>query len=173
MINNKKAISAIIGYVLLISFAVVISAFVYSWMSSYVPTEELKCPDGISIYIQSATIDSSNLELTIKNNGRFNIAGYFIRGAATLEQKLTTIELSQYLDTSTGSQKLNPGVKLILSGGTEIEDENILNPTQTFSNTFKAIPTIARIEITPFIYKEQDNKKRLVICTESTATKEI
>jgi len=38
---NKKGISVIIGYLLLVSFAIIISGMVYVWMKTYVPTEKL------------------------------------------------------------------------------------------------------------------------------------
>jgi hypothetical protein len=49
---NKKGISVMIGYVLLVSAAIIMGAITYNWMKIYVPTnEDLKCPDGISIAI--------------------------------------------------------------------------------------------------------------------------
>ena len=56
---NKKGVSVIIGYVLLIAFAILISAGVYAWLKTYVPREPLNCPDGVSIFVKEAGFNSS------------------------------------------------------------------------------------------------------------------
>ena len=75
--KDKKAVSVLIGYVLLVVFAVILAAIVYQWLRTYVPTESLNCPDGASIFISDANYCENALSLTIKNNGRFDLAGYY------------------------------------------------------------------------------------------------
>ena len=41
-ITNKKAISPMIGYILLISAAVVMSVIVYTWLRTYIPKAALE-----------------------------------------------------------------------------------------------------------------------------------
>lgn len=79
---DKKGISIMIGYVLLITAAIAMSFIVYSWMKTYVPQEELKCPDDVSMTIKEVKCNSANYQMTvtIKNNGLFNIDGYVIKG---------------------------------------------------------------------------------------------
>ena len=48
---HKKGVSVMIGYVLLISFAVVMAGLVYHWAKTYIPREEVKCQEGVSIFI--------------------------------------------------------------------------------------------------------------------------
>ena len=50
--RGKKGVSIIIGYVILIAVAITMSFLVYAWMKSYVPKEELKCPDDVFIRIR-------------------------------------------------------------------------------------------------------------------------
>ena len=85
---NKKAVSLIVSYVLLISIGLSIAGLVYGWLRFYSNMEETeKCPDGIHIAIMSASysngsrVDGMNLSLnlTIQNRGRFNVTGYIIR----------------------------------------------------------------------------------------------
>ena len=42
-----------IGYILLITFAIVIAVVVFQWLKTYVPKEGIACPDEVSIYISS------------------------------------------------------------------------------------------------------------------------
>mgnify|MGYP001608145256 CR=1 FL=1 len=72
-----------IGYVLLITAAIAMSFIVYSWMKTYVPKGELKCPDDVSMTItDTIRCTDAKMIVTIKNNGLFNIDGYTIKGDA-------------------------------------------------------------------------------------------
>ena len=90
-----------IGYVLLITFAVIMGAIIYQWMKTYVPKDSLDCPDDVSVFIKDIACEGSagnfQLSLTLKNSGMFNIAGYFIHAANETGQELATIDLSQYI----------------------------------------------------------------------------
>ena len=66
--RDKKAVSIMIGYILLITFAVVIAAVVLTWLKTYVPRQGLECPDGVSIYILDSELDRNDLVLTLRNN---------------------------------------------------------------------------------------------------------
>ena len=96
---NKKGVSVIIGYVLLISLAVVMGGVMYAWMKSYVPKDNFDCPDGTSMYIRNYFYDctTKTLNLTLWNNGRFDIAGYYIRAANSSTLGLATINLFTYV----------------------------------------------------------------------------
>ena len=61
--KDKRGISVMVGYVLLVTFAIIISVIVYNWMQSYVPQEDLECEDGVSLIIQKY-----NCDLEIENN---------------------------------------------------------------------------------------------------------
>jgi len=101
--KNKKAISAMIGYILLISIAVVMSVIIFTWLKTYIPKAALECPDTTSLFIKNYTcVEGGELNLTIRNNGNFNVAGYFIRVANVSGQELATIDLSQKLKSEFG-----------------------------------------------------------------------
>jgi len=84
---SKKAVSEIISYVLLIVIALGISAAVYQWMSVRIPDVSETCPEDVSLYIKNYNCNESVcssgkcLNLTIKNNGNFNIDGIFMRAS--------------------------------------------------------------------------------------------
>ena len=82
MRKNLKGISVLISYVLLVVLSIAMAAIVYTVIryKSTLP-EEIKCPEGTSIYLYNYSCDAglNKLNLTIKNNGFFNISGVSVR----------------------------------------------------------------------------------------------
>jgi len=81
---NKLAVSLMISYVLLISIGVALSIGVYIWLKDYANiNEKIDCKDGTSLVVERYSIeyqpdDNRTLNLFIKNNGLFNVSGFFI-----------------------------------------------------------------------------------------------
>ena len=63
--KNKRGISIVVGYVLLVSFAVFMGVVVYQWMKTFVPKETLDCPEGTSLFIKDYTYKCSTGELNL------------------------------------------------------------------------------------------------------------
>jgi len=147
-----------IGYVLLVVAVVIMGVLVAQWIKSYVPGKSLECPDDTSIFIKNYSCDSTELQITLKNNGKFNLSGYFIRATDSPEQELATIDLSSKL----------------LAGGVQVgnyilfvqSEENTLGPNSDTTQKFDLteISPIYLVEITPVRYQEEDNKIRFVSC---------
>lgn len=79
---NKRGISVMIGYILLVSIGLGLSAMVFSWLIHYVPTAEtFECPDGLSLSIRNVKCDSVNrvLNFSVKNTGLFTVDGFSIK----------------------------------------------------------------------------------------------
>ena len=81
---QKKGVSEIVSYVLLISITFAIAGMVYAWLIFYVtPGKETKCDEGISLTIRSykynCTASGNPLNVTIQNRGLFNFDGYVVR----------------------------------------------------------------------------------------------
>jgi hypothetical protein len=155
--KDKKAVSLMVGYVLLVTIAIIMGAIVYQWMRSYVPRESIECPDGVSIYIKEVNCEVSGsdyiLNLSITNNGRFNVDGYFIRSAAAADAAIAGDDLSESI-VSGGS-----------SAGGVVRWPSTLEPGRDASKAvFKLDSNIAFIEVTPIIYETIENKIRLVNC---------
>jgi len=147
-----------IGYILLVTAAVILSIIVYQWIKSYAPGKSLECPTDTSIFIKNYSCDSSELEITLKNNGRFNLAGYFIRVTDAPEQELATIDLS--------SKILEGGFKVRNSILFAEGEENTLEPNSEATHKFNLIEIspIYSVEITPVRYQEETNTLRFVSC---------
>ena len=79
---NKKGVSEIVSYVLLISITFAIASIVYAWLMFYVtPGKELKCDEGVSLTIRSVFYNctTKSLNVSLQNRGLFNIDGYRVR----------------------------------------------------------------------------------------------
>jgi len=162
--GKKKGISIMVSYVLLVVFVIIIGALVYQWLKTYVPAQALECPDGVSIFIKDADFNSSNSQLIIilRNNGRFNLAGYFIHATNSSNQELPTIDLSVYLN-DTLSQGMVFGNSVLFF---EIGD-NLFQPGSEKSYFFDIPRSIGEphlIRITPTRFQDVDERERFVSC---------
>lgn len=160
-IRNKKGLSVIVGYVLLIAFAMVMGGLVYYWMKSYIPTDGIKCPEGVSVFIEDYSCDFPRLTMTIKNNGKFNIDGYFIRGANNSNQEIATIDLSD--ESGGGIVSFEMGKSL------NTGDSN----QKTFDLADKSPAGVYLIDIIPIRYEVIDNKRKLATCSEARISEKI
>jgi flagellin-like protein len=170
---NKRGVSEIIGYILLIAIVVVISIFVYGFLKTFVPQESLTCPDGTSIsipaYVYNCTVglkSSNTLNLSIYNDGTFSIAGYFIHASNDSTQKIAAIDLTPYFFGPPGYRAANSilfSYYNVLDPGKE-ESININAYNLSLSLPQIATGTISKIEIIPIRYVEVNGKSRTASC---------
>ena len=75
MMMNKKAVSLMVSYVLLVSIVIIMSVSIFVWMKSVANVEPVvDCEDGTSLIVVKTTCDNSGIQIDVKNNGkRFNI----------------------------------------------------------------------------------------------------
>ena len=163
--NSRKGVSVIIGYVLLVTFAIVMGGIVYQWMKTYIPKDTLECDEGVSIFLKDYSCNDLELSLTLKNNGRFNVAGYFIHATTDPSQELAVIDLSQ--EITGGGNKVGNVIRFGLG------DENSMKPNDEKTSIFQLTNEIYSIEIIPVRFQVEDNKKRLVSCGTSKIKEEI
>src|SRR3989344_3228562 len=79
-LNNKRGLSNVIAYALLIVMTIALSTVVFIWLQLYVgETEIAECPNGVDLVIKEYICNGNNLNVTIKNQGRFSAEGYRIR----------------------------------------------------------------------------------------------
>lgn len=174
MYKSKKGVSIMIGYVLLISLAVVMGGIIYSWARTQIPQDEIGCDDGISLFIKKATCSSNvthhSLNLTLTNNGRFSVGGFLLYGSNNSNVTVATFDLTGNIsaDESYISEKhlfwLKPGVKF--AGGT-----NSLDPGKpvyvNFTIPRDSINIIESIEIIPMRWQEINGRERALSCGNS------
>ena len=155
--QNKKSVSPMIAYILLVVGAIAMGGLVYQWMKSYVPADEVKCDDGVSVLIESAicTEDGGiyNLDLKIKNNGRFSIAGVYIKATKDMEAKIAT-------------------ENLVLEGNVYFHPQSVKSNSfstgKYLGNSFPITSKINKagfyVEVTPMQYKVVNNKNTEAFC---------
>ena len=171
MLGQKRGVSVLVGYVLLVVFVIVIAAIVFAWLRSYVPAEALNCPDGTSVFIQEASFNSATnpaqLNITIKNNGRFDIAGFFIHATNNSSQEVETIDLSNY---ST--------VEDDVFGNSIVYEfnENFIGSDEIASSTFNipsSLGTLYLVRIIPVRFQIEDNRERFVSCGDARTERSV
>lgn len=170
--KKTKALSLMVGYVLLVVFALVLGVIVYNFLKTYVPQDEINCPDGTSILIESYDYDcvSNVLIFDIANNGRFDIDGYFIYATDDPNQGVATVVISQ--NNSDEYSKI--GDLEIKLGGYTIRNEFSPGDKETERYTLEGTADqIYSIEILPVREQTENRRKLLVACKDARIKKEI
>ena len=84
-LENKKGVSEMVSYVMLIIIAVSLSILVFSYLKFYTPKDKLECPSDVSLTIQNyvcqagTSTNKSNLTITLLNKGLFTVDAAYIR----------------------------------------------------------------------------------------------
>ncbi len=75
-IKQKRAVSLIVSYVLLLVMAVSMAGMIYGWLKyqARLPAE-IKCPEGVGIAI-TYDCNATHFNITVYNQGLFRIDGY-------------------------------------------------------------------------------------------------
>jgi hypothetical protein len=163
---NKRAISLMLSYVILVSLAIFLGIAVYGWLKLQANVSpKIDCEQGTTLILedyQCISAGENTIKFTLRNNGRFSIKGVIVsvgndRGKVPIN----------YLDPA-GIGRTTPGsyefTNLLLPGDSEVAE---------FSPKIGGIPVkfhnITVIQIQPFIVDKEFNK---IICEESI-TKEF
>jgi hypothetical protein len=172
MIKNKKGVSVVIGYVILISVGIIMSLVVYNYLKTYVPKDAVQCPNGVSILITQYDCVGNSLNITLKNNGKFNYMGYYIHASENSSIDVATINLADnFINSSSGEAYAFTNSHILFSIS---DSNNFMQPQTETEHWFDLNGTsIKFIEITPtkeIVYK---NKKRFVNCGNAKIKQEI
>lgn len=158
--KNKRGISVMIGYILLVSFAIIISITVYKILDSYAKGAEglEECPEGVSLFMTDYNCDNGKLELTIINRGRFNIGGYFIHATTSPDQGLATEDLSRTIE---GEIRISKNTVFFTENSFEPNDEEVKHVFDLRKITEEEIYSI---DILPVIVKDEE---KIISCRNS------
>lgn len=144
--KDKKAVSVIIGYVMLISMAIALSILVFAWLRFYVsPGEELECPSDVAIVLQDYAYDGVDLDLRLKNKGLFSIDGFFIRVSNRSDAEVSNFLLEQVEVLSSEDSReslLKPNEVIEKSVNHSDSEGNFIEGEFTF------------VEVLPYIYED-------------------
>ncbi len=181
MSKNKRGVSAIVGYIMLVAIVIAISVGVYTWMKSYIPSEALTCPDGVSVSVPDYYYNCTahKLNFTLENSGTFSIAGYLVKATNNSAQTIATIDLTKYYS---GSGTVEANAVLYISRGLNAigplgDKDSNGNPTYLTSNELDGIDgkygNLTRIEITPVRYVNYKGQLKYSVCSSAKISEKV
>lgn len=173
MLKQTKAVSLMVSYVLLIVIGISLALMVYYWILPQINLEEMpKCPENVALIISTYSCDSTDntITLNLKNQGRFDIDGFFIRGTdSDNEEAIPILGLSDPENTKITDGSYYFGAPNIAPLG-----PGIAYPQKTFSYSFSGGSELKKIQIEPFrIQEDKRGKDRVVLCDTATITQEV
>jgi len=158
--RDKKAVSVMVGYVLLIAAAVVMGTIVYSTLKTYVPIEPPSCPGDTSVFIQNFECgDFRSIDITLKNNGKFNLAGYHVYISGEENAEIASFDLSPNIE----SGGISAGGAVMLVAGAD----NPFSPGEEIRSTFNLDGfdgEVTLIEVIPSRFEEIEGRTTFVSC---------
>lgn len=158
--SNKKGVSIMIGYVILVAIAVALATAVFFYLKLYLPPQKPTCSPDIDLVIEEATCtlgpSVSNVHIVIGNRGLFTVNNVYIK-IGEVDRTLRTL--------------LNDPQGELLTSACNNYDTN-LKPGAQFCGdyTYPSTPTsVQEVSVEPLVYI--DNTP--VLCPESIATQRI
>jgi FlaG/FlaF family flagellin (archaellin) len=156
--RNKKAVSLVLSYALLILIAFSLAAGVYIWIENQVPEEIEACPDGVSVIIRDSECYTSpqNITVVVANKGRFDIHGLIVRAKDNPD--------SGFISLTENDNKLTP-IGAVNQVVDSLGNDDPLEPDEedNYEFTYQNILTSAPIEIQVGAGRLQDGD--IYVCT--------
>ncbi len=137
--SNKKGVSEVIAYVLLISITIALSVIVYNWLRFYVSEDKIpECGDGTNLIVKDFDCyGGDNLTITLQNRGRFTVDGFILR-----VHNRTGADFGFYILNDTEFE-INPGEELL----------TVADLTN--------FPNLTYMEIQPFIIDSENGNEKI------------
>lgn len=152
--QDKKGVSEVVSYVLLIIIVVAISAFVFNYIRLLIPKDKPECPEDVSIVFEkvscSSGLNSTNLTLVLTNKGFWTVDAAYIRFGNESKKIKTWINEDE--------QHFRLGIQGLAPGKSVEQFYNLDFPAGKYA-----------IEIEPAIYQDD----LLVACKRAIVTQPI
>ncbi|MFA5019672.1 MAG: archaellin/type IV pilin N-terminal domain-containing protein [Candidatus Pacearchaeota archaeon] len=161
---NKKGISEVVSYVLLIVVVVSISVLVYGWLRTQIPQIKQECPDDVSLFVKGYNCDANanKITITFQNKGLFQIDGAYVR-ISNKENAVPIIPLNLSSEDILSSEgRIRFGTSGLASGKEQMLIFNYFENAQIY-----------HLQVEPFIDEEIEGKTKEIICSKSTITIDI
>ncbi len=159
---NKKGVSLMIGYVILIAGAIGLSTAVFFYLKLYLPSEQPKCYENIELSFENVTCQTlgggARIFVNFTNRGLFNVNAAYIKFGEADRTVRTILN--------------NPERDFLLSECNNFNNQ--LKPTEYFCKTFNYDSVVTdgkvyELSVEPLMWI--DNTP--VLCPESIVTKRV
>jgi hypothetical protein len=152
-VQNKRALSEMLSYALLVVIALGLSAAVYAWIWTMVPKQQEKCDDQVSLVIDQYSCDDAakEINITFKNKGNWVIEGFIIRAS-----------------NKSGIQPVYP---LPLPGKLDgrVYSQIMPDASASYIFTYSKLKGVASVNVKPF----QVKNKKMISCDSAAITQDI
>lgn len=149
---NKRGLSEMVSYVLLIVIAITIAALVYEWLVHYVWKPQDVCEEGVSLTIKSFDCANSIINITLINTGTWSVDGFNIRATNKTGKKAV------YLLNAAGlTSSITEGGKVLFNEGLKPSDSGV------YFFDYSSLGIIEGVEIEPLRIKD----KKIILCTDA------
>ena len=78
-VGNKRGVSVIVGYVLLVIIAVGLAGLVFTYLKVFIPKDKVECKTDVHLIMADYECQTNKLTITLQNKGLFTIDGAYIR----------------------------------------------------------------------------------------------
>lgn len=162
MRKNKKAVSTMIEYVLLIVIAISLSAIVYVWLKNYIPKTPNECSEDISLVVSDYNCTDKKMTLIIVNKGNFNVDGYIFR--------IQNRDNGPFYEIRNKENELKLPVFKVENYFFNLTAQTTLKPNEEYSQIFdySSKDKILKIEILPF-----KAGKEILLCNNARILQEV
>jgi len=153
MKKNKKAVSLMVSYTILIVIAIAISIITYSYLKLSLPSEKTECSQDIHLIVEEINCSNGELNITLSNRGLFSVPAIFLKFGNASRQVRQQINKNNEILTS----PIKPGEKWD-NGGVLFDVSNIV-----------IIEGNYLLEIEPAILEKRD----IILCNNALVTQEV
>tara|TARA_Y100000310_G_scaffold321146_1_gene378406 strand:+ start:192 stop:734 length:543 start_codon:yes stop_codon:yes gene_type:complete len=175
--KDKKAVSEVVSYVMLIVIAITLSVIVFAFLRTQVPSERTECPDSVSVIIKDYTCANKEININFQNKGNFLVDGVFIKFSDSIDSvpvnPLNPIgEINEITATEWQEGFFYFGKRTIpggVSGGAPLPLSPNRNYTQGYDYT--PITKVEKVQFQPFLSDEETQEA--IICEKAIVTQEI
>lgn len=152
---NKKAVSQLLAYSIMIIIAVALSGLVYTFLYQNIPKDEVdKCPQNINLAIEKincliGVAGDADVETIISNRGLFSVKGFSVAVRSENSTADNKIEESSANRQFEGEERLTPGEATLQ------EFNSIIFPKEKDNLVFELKPIVLNEEGLPVLCDEQ------------------
>jgi hypothetical protein len=161
LLQNKRGLSEIIGYALLIVLVVGMAATVYSFLKVYVPKEKAQCPHDVSLIIDKMTCEDKKLNITLINSGLFSVQGVYVKNGNSSRTFKTILNCPDFNNKAT----------CVLHFGDTPENSVELKPGEIWNKLFmnETLVGMQEIEIQPLAIVD----RTIAVCDKAIITQKV